>query len=244
MGYLSNVNAKNIKKDKLMSKRILVVDDEAEIRGIIKTYLSSEGFNIIEAGEGFKALEILKTEKIDLIILDVMMPKMDGWQLCKEIRKTSKVPIIMLTARSEEYDKLFGFELGVDDYMVKPFSPRELNARVKAILNRSDISNYEEDSFEIQDLKINYNARVVKLENKELILTPKEYELLSFFIKNRGIVFSRDKLLDEVWGYEFGGDSRTVDTHVKVLRERLKHRRIWITTVWGVGYKFEIGENL
>lgn len=244
MGYLSNVNAKNIKKDKLMSKRILVVDDEAEIRGIIKTYLSSEGFNIIEAGEGFKALEILKTEKIDLIILDVMMPKMDGWQLCKEIRKTSKVPIIMLTARSEEYDKLFGFELGVDDYMVKPFSPRELNARVKAILNRSDVSNYEEDSFEIQDLKINYNARVVKLENKELILTPKEYELLSFFIKNRGIVFSRDKLLDEVWGYEFGGDSRTVDTHVKVLRERLKHRRIWITTVWGVGYKFEIGENL
>lgn len=227
-----------------MSKRILVVDDEAEIRGIIKTYLSSEGFNITEAGEGFKALEILNTEKIDLIILDVMMPKMDGWQLCKEIRKTSKVPIIMLTARSEEYDKLFGFELGVDDYMVKPFSPRELNARVKAILNRSDVSNYEEDTFEIQDLKINYNSRVVRLENKELILTPKEYELLSFFIKNRGIVFSRDKLLDEVWGYDFRGDSRTVDTHVKILRERLKHRRIWIITVWGVGYKFEIEENL
>ncbi len=227
-----------------MSKRILVVDDEKEIRGIIKTYLESDGFEIIEANDGFKALEMFKIHKLDMIILDVMMPRMDGWQFCREIRKTSNVPIIMLTARSEEYDKLFGFELGVDDYMVKPFSPRELNARVKAILNRSDISNYEEDSFEFEDFKINYKSRVVMINNKEIILTPKEYDLLSFFIKNQGIVFSRDKLLDEVWGYDFGGDSRTVDTHIKVLRERLKHRRSWIHTVWGVGYKFETEENI
>ncbi len=227
-----------------MSKRILVVDDEKEIRGIIKTYLESEGFEIIEASDGLKALEIFKTHKLDIVILDVMMPKMDGWQFCKEVRKTSKIPIIMLTARSEEYDKLFGFELGVDDYVVKPFSPRELNARVKAILNRSEISNYEDDTFEIEDFKLNYKSRVVTIDNKEIILTPKEYDLLSFFTKNQGIVFSRDKLLDEVWGYDFGGDSRTVDTHIKGLRERLKHRRSWIATVWGVGYKFEIGENI
>lgn len=227
-----------------MSKRILVVDDEREIREIIKTYLKSEGFEIEEASDGLKALEMFKLQKFDMVILDVMMPKMDGWQFCKEVRKASKVPIIMLTARSEEYDKLFGFELGVDDYMVKPFSPRELNARVKAILNRSDISNYEDDVFELEDFRINYKSRVVTIENKEIILTPKEYDLLSFFIKNQGVVFSRDKLLDEVWGYDFGGDSRTVDTHIKGLRERLKHRRNWITTVWGVGYKFEIGENI
>lgn len=227
-----------------MSKKILIVDDENDIREIIKTYLKNEGFEVIEASDGLIALEIFEINKIDMVILDVMMPKMDGWQVCREIRKASRVPIIMLTARSEEYDKLFGFELGVDDYVVKPFSPRELNARVKAILNRSDIVSREDDILEIEDFKINYKSRVVKINNKEIILTPKEYDLLSFFTKNQGIVFSRDKLLDEIWGYDFIGDSRTVDTHIKVIRERLKHRKNWILTVWGVGYKFEIGENI
>lgn len=227
-----------------MEKGVLVVDDEKEIRKIIKTYLVQEGIDVLEAADGSEALKVFDNEKVDLIILDVMMPKMDGWQTCKEIRKNSKVPIIMLTARGEEYDKLFGFELGVDDYVVKPFSPRELIARVKAVFQRIDMFKSEDEIYIIEDLKINIKSRVVSISEEEMILTPKEYDLLSFFVKNKGIVFSRDKILDEVWGYEFVGDSRTVDTHVKVLRERLGKKRSWISTIWGVGYKFEPGENI
>lgn len=227
-----------------MGKGVLVVDDEKEIRKIIKTYLVQEGIDVLEAADGSEALKVFDKEKVDLIILDVMMPKMDGWQTCKEIRKNSKVPIIMLTARGEEYDKLFGFELGVDDYVVKPFSPRELIARVKAVFQRIDMFKSEDEIYIIEDLKINIKSRVASISEEEMILTPKEYDLLSFFVKNKGIVFSRDKILDEVWGYEFIGDSRTVDTHVKVLRERLGKKRSWISTIWGVGYKFEPGENI
>lgn len=227
-----------------MGKTVLVVDDEKEIRKIIGTYLLQEGIVVLEAEDGYEALKAFDNEKIDLIILDVMMPKMDGWQVCKEIRKQSKVPIIMLTARGEEYDKLFGFELGVDDYVVKPFSPRELTARVKAVFQRIDVFKNEEEIYVVEDLKINVKSRVASISEEEITLTPKEYDLLSFFVKNRGIVFSRDKLLDEVWGYDFIGDSRTVDTHVKILRERLGRNRSWISTVWGVGYKFEPGEKI
>lgn len=227
-----------------MGKTVLVVDDEKEIRKIIGTYLLQEGIVVLEAEDGYEALKVFDNEKIDLIILDVMMPKMDGWQVCKEIRKQSKVPIIMLTARGEEYDKLFGFELGVDDYVVKPFSPRELTARVKAVFQRIDMFKPEDEIYIVEDLKINVKSRVASISEEEITLTPKEYDLLSFFVKNRGIVFSRDKLLDEVWGYDFIGDSRTVDTHVKILRERLGRNRSWISTVWGVGYKFEPGEEI
>lgn len=227
-----------------MGKAVLVVDDEKEIRKIIKTYLMQDEMAVLEAADGSEALRIFENEQVDLIILDVMMPKMDGWQTCKEIRKKSKVPIIMLTARGEEYDKLFGFELGVDDYVVKPFSPRELMARVKAVFQRIDMFKAEDEIYIIEELKINIKSRVASISEEELILTPKEYELLSFFVKNKGIVFSRDKILDEVWGYEFFGDSRTVDTHVKILREKLGKKRSWISTIWGVGYKFEPGENV
>lgn len=168
---------------------------------------------------------------------------MDGWKVCREIRKFSNVPIIMLTARGEEYDKLFGFELGVDDYMVKPFSPKELIARTKAVLGRGDAkSGAVQDVMEIHDLKINFDARNVYLESELISLTPKEYDLLSFFAKNKDKVFSREQLLNQVWGYDFAGDARTVDTHVKMLRESLRHRRKWIVTSWGIGYKFEVGE--
>lgn len=227
-----------------MEKSVLIVDDEKEIRKIIRTYLEKEGIAVVEAEDGYRALEVFDDSNVDVVILDVMMPKMDGWQTCRELRKKSKVPIIMLTARGEEYDKLFGFELGVDDYVVKPFSPRELTARVKAILQRIDMFKGEEEIYIIEDLKINIKSRVASISEEELVLTPKEYDLLSFFVKNKGIVFSRDKILDEVWGYEFIGDSRTVDTHVKVLRERLGKKRSWISTVWGVGYKFEPGEKI
>ncbi|MGL5258009.1 MAG: response regulator transcription factor [Proteocatella sp.] len=227
-----------------MEKAVLVVDDEKEIRKIIKTYLMQSKMAVLEAADGSEALRVFENEQVDLIILDVMMPKMDGWQTCKEIRKKSKVPIIMLTARGEEYDKLFGFELGVDDYVVKPFSPRELMARVKAVFQRIDMFKAEDEIYIIEELKINIKSRVASISEEELILTPKEYELLSFFVKNKGIVFSRDKILDEVWGYEFVGDSRTVDTHVKILREKLGKKRSWISTIWGVGYKFEPGEKV
>lgn len=227
-----------------MGKAVLVVDDEKEIRKIIKTYLMQAEMAVLEAADGSEALRIFENENVDLVILDVMMPKMDGWQTCKEIRKSSKVPIIMLTARGEEYDKLFGFELGVDDYVVKPFSPRELLARVKAVFQRIDMFKANEEIYIVEDLKINIKSRVASISEEEMVLTPKEYELLSFFVKNKGIVFSRDKILDEVWGYDFVGDSRTVDTHVKILREKMGKKRSWISTVWGVGYKFEPGEKV
>lgn len=228
----------------MMRKKVLVIDDEKSIRDIIGEYLTEEGFEFVEAPDGIRGLEIFRSVSPDLVILDVMMPKMDGWKVCREIRSESVTPVIMLTARGEEYDKLFGFELGADDYMVKPFSPRELIARVKAVLLRGSVNERKDhEIIEIEDLRIDFDARSIYLGEEHLNLTPKEYDLLSFFVKNSGRVFSREQLLNQVWGYEFVGDARTVDTHVKMLRENLRHHRNWIVTSWGVGYKFEAGEK-
>ena len=228
----------------MMRKKVLVIDDEKSIRDIIGEYLTEEGFEFVEAPDGIRGLEIFRSLSPDLVILDVMMPKMDGWKVCREIRSESVTPVIMLTARGEEYDKLFGFELGADDYMVKPFSPRELIARVKAVLLRGSVNERKNhEIIEIEDLRIDFDARSIYLGEEHLNLTPKEYDLLSFFVKNSGRVFSREQLLNQVWGYEFVGDARTVDTHVKMLRENLRHHRNWIVTSWGVGYKFEAGEK-
>lgn len=228
----------------MMRKKVLVIDDEKSIRDIIGEYLTQEGFEFVEAPDGIRGLEIFRSAGPDLVILDVMMPKMDGWKVCREIRSESVTPVIMLTARGEEYDKLFGFELGADDYMVKPFSPRELIARVKAVLSRGSVNERKDhEIIEIEDLRIDFDARSIYLGEEHLNLTPKEYDLLSFFVKNSGRVFSREQLLNQVWGYEFVGDARTVDTHVKMLRENLRHHRNWIVTSWGVGYKFEVGEK-
>ncbi|MDF1616080.1 response regulator transcription factor [Petrocella sp. FN5] len=222
--------------------KVLIADDEKGIRNIIAEYLSQEGIEVIEAVDGVDALNQFKNHSVDLVILDVMMPKMEGWTVCKEIRKVSKIPIIMLTARGEEYDKLLGFELGIDDYVVKPFSPKELRARVKAHLARrqdllDEIPKKQEMTF--GELRINLDARSVWLIDGYLQLTPKEYELLVFFAKNPNKVFSREQLLSAVWGYDYFGDDRTVDTHVKTLREHLKSYRKWIVTIWRIGYKFD-----
>ena len=225
---------------------MLIVDDEEKIREMIKEYTSHEGFEIDEAANGEDALILFGQKEYTLILLDVMMPKIDGWTVCREIRKTSQVPIIMLTARGEEYDKLFGFELGADDYIVKPFSPKELLARIKAIARRScNNSNNEakKENFSFEGLKIEFNSRNVHIDGKLVNLTPKNYELLNFFVENPNKVFSREQLLKAVWGYDFYGEDRTVDTHVKMLRESLGDYRKFIVTVWGTGYKFETGEE-
>jgi DNA-binding response OmpR family regulator len=227
-------------------KLILVVDDEQGIRDIIKEYLVPEDFEVIEAVDGVDALNKFKNHNIVFVILDVMLPKMDGWKVCREIRSSSRVPIIMLTARGEEYDKLFGFELGVDDYIVKPFSPKELLARIKAILLRSNLSledPVKPNRIQLADLLIDFDARNVYLQQNLISMTPKEYDLLTFFVNHQGKVFSREQLLNLVWGYEFLGDVRTVDTHVKMLRESLGKYRKWIVTAWGIGYKFEAEEG-
>lgn len=224
--------------------KILIVDDEERIREMIREYTSLEGFDIDEASDGTEALNLFGQSKYSLVILDVMMPKMDGWTVCREIRKTSQVPVIMLTASGEEYDKLFGFELGVDDYIVKPFSPKELLARMKAIIRRStstDDNTNKGDRISFEGLIIEFNSRNVYVDGNSVSLTPKEYELLNFFVQNPNRVFSRDQLLNSVWGYDFIGDDRTVDTHVKMLRESLGDYRKFIVTVWGTGYKFEVG---
>lgn len=224
-------------------KRILIVDDEDRIREMIKEYISLEGYAADEAPDGIEALKLLEENQYSLVILDVMMPKMDGWSTCREIRKSSDVPVIMLTARGEEYDKLFGFELGVDDYIVKPFSPKELLARMKAIIRRRAAagSSAREDKASYGGLVIEFDSRNVYIDGNIVNLTPKEYELLSFFARNPNRVFSREQLLSSVWGYDFAGDDRTVDTHIKMLREHLKEYRHYIVTVWGTGYKFEMG---
>lgn len=223
------------------NSRILIVDDEELIRDLIKEYISLENFVVDEAIDGVQALQLFKQFNYDLIILDVMMPGMDGWSVCREIRKTSQVPVIMLTARGEEYDKLLGFELGVDDYMVKPFSPRELLARMKAIMRRSVARDEPDDYISFEGLTIVFDSHNVYVDDNLVNLTPKEYELLTFFARNTNRVFSREQLLDSVWGYDFMGDTRTVDTHIKMLRESLGAYRKFIVTVWGTGYKFETG---
>ena len=224
--------------------RILVADDEERIRDMIREYLGLEDYEVDEAVDGVEVLNLVKQKEYSLIVLDVMMPKLDGWTVCKQIRKNSDVPVIMLTARGEEYDKLLGFESGVDDYMVKPFSPRELLARIKAILRRhtNTSEQKEEDIIKIKGLVIEFDSRNVTVDGQPVNLTPKEYELLVFFVRNPRKVFSREQLLNSIWGYDFAGDDRTVDTHIKMLRESLGPYRIFVVTVWGVGYKFEAGE--
>lgn len=227
----------------MADERILIIEDENRIREMLKEYLENEGFKITEAADGAEGLEKFKASEFDMIILDVMLPKVDGWSVCREIRRTSSIPVMMLTARGEEYDRLFGFELGVDDYIVKPFSPKELVARMKAVLRRSSgiSKSASTDVFEYKELSINIGARKVTIAGVKVEMTPKEFDLLSFFINNRDRVYTREQLLDKVWGYEFGGDYRTIDTHVKMLRESLGEYRKLIVTAWGVGYKFEIG---
>lgn len=229
----------------MAGERILLVEDESRIREMVREYLENEGFVITEAVDGADGLDKFKSSEFDMLVLDVMLPKIDGWSVCREVRRTSTKPILMLTARGEEYDRLFGFELGVDDYIVKPFSPKELVARMKAVLRRSSNTannNSASDLFEYKSLSVNINSRKVTISGKNIEMTPKEFELLSFFVKNRDRVFTREQLLDRVWGYEFGGDYRTVDTHVKMLRESLGEYRNLLVTVWGVGYKFEMEE--
>ena len=219
--------------------KLLVVDDEARIRELVKKYATFEQYDVTEAENGMQAVELCRQQDFDLIIMDVMMPDLDGFSACREIRKTSAVPILMLSARGEEYDKLHGFELGIDDYVVKPFSPKELMMRVGAILKRSGAKSESREVVDIGDLRVDFTARRVTLEGKPLDLSPKEYDLLFYLVRNRGIALTREKLLSEIWGYDFFGDDRTLDTHIKLLRRQLGPYADRITTLRGVGYRFE-----
>ncbi len=217
--------------------KLLIVDDEQKIREIISKYAQFEGYSTEEAPDGLTAVEMLREKDYDLVILDVMMPDLDGFSVCKELRKTSKIPVIMLSARGEEYDRIHGFEVGIDDYVVKPFSPKELMMRVSAILKRTNsISN---DTFEHEGLKVDFAGRIVYINGKKTDLTPKEYDLLFYLIKNKGIALTREKLISNVWGYDYFGDDRTLDTHIKLLRKNLGEYSNLIVTLRGVGYRFE-----
>lgn len=221
-------------------KKLLIVDDEEKIREVIKEYAEFEGYLAEEAGDGMEAVKMVKDGDFDLVIMDIMMPKLDGFSAVKEIRKSKNIPVIMLSARTEEYDKLFGFELGADDYVVKPFSPKELMARVNAVLKRNDASvSGVVDEAKFDGLTVDFAGRNVFVDGEKVVLTPKEYELLYYFVKNVGIALSRERLLKDVWGYDYYGDDRTVDTHVKMLRSSIKKYRKFILTLRGVGYKFE-----
>ena len=222
--------------------KILVVDDESRMRKLVKDFLTKKNFQVLEAGNGVEAMDIFYEEKdIALIILDVMMPKMDGWEVCREIRKNSKVPIIMLTARSDERDELLGFDLGVDEYISKPFSPKILVARVEAILRRTGQNN-PEDVISAGGIVIDKAAHLATVDGKPMELSFKEFELLTYFLENQGIALSREKILNSVWNYDYFGDARTIDTHVKKLRSKMGDKGEYIKTVWGMGYKFEVDE--
>ena len=234
-----------------MEQKILVVDDEQRMRKLVKDFLVRENFTVLEAADGEEAVDVFLAEKnIDLIILDVMMPKMDGWQVCREIRQYSKVPIIMLTARGAENDELRGFELGVDEYISKPFSPKILVARVQAILRRTvqaeetpagATSSKKEDTVKYEDLEVSLSGYTVIYKGHQIEMPPKELELLYFLASQPNQVFTREQLLDKIWGYDYIGDTRTVDVHVKRIREKIKDGKNWsVTTVWGIGYKFEV----
>ena len=219
--------------------KIMVVDDESRMRKLVRDFLTREGFKVIEAGDGEEAVDLFYANRdVALIILDVMMPKMDGWQTCREIRAESKVPIIMLTAKGDEQDELRGFELGVDEYISKPFSPKILVARVEAILRRSGKAETEE-MLSAGGIEINKTAHEVSVDGKKIDLSFKEFELLSYFLENQGIALSREKILNHVWNYDYFGDARTIDTHVKKLRSKLGDKGDLIHTIWGMGYKFE-----
>ncbi len=225
-----------------MMYRLLVVDDEANIRNVVREYAEFEEYEVTEAENGMEAVNLCREQDFDLIIMDVMMPRLDGFSACKEIRKKKDTPVIMLSARGEEYDKLFGFEIGIDDYVVKPFSPKELMARVRAVINRHNtVSEAQPANRRIvfEGLEIDVAGREVYVDGQRASMTPKEYDLLFYLVKNKGLALTRDKLLEEVWGYDFFGDDRTVDTHIKMLRGSLGVYRKFIVTLRGMGYKFD-----
>ena len=224
--------------------KILVVDDEVNIRRVVREYAEFEGYEVAEAENGMEAVEMVKSEDFDFIVMDIMMPKLDGFSTCKEIKKYKTIPVIMLSARGEEYDKLFGFELGIDDYVVKPFSPKELMARIKAVLKRNNVSESTvPEKLVFEGLEIDIAGREVYVDGEKASMTPKEYDLLFYLVKNKNLALTRDKLLEEVWGYDFFGDDRTVDTHIKMLRNSLGQYRKFIVTLRGMGYKFEYVQN-
>ena len=221
--------------------KILVCDDDKDIVEAIDIYLTQEGYEVLKAYDGDEAIKVLKRNEVDLLIMDVMMPRLDGWGVLKQIRKSSTVPVILLTARNEEYDRLLGFELGVDDYIGKPFSPRELIARMKALIKRAGASQGAGAIYTLGGLRVDTAARTAQIDGEAVALSPKEFDLLAFFVSRPEVAFTRDQLLNHVWGYDFFGDARTVDTHVKSLREKLGAYREHIVTVWGTGYRFSGG---
>ncbi|MCY6485345.1 response regulator transcription factor [Clostridium aestuarii] len=224
-----------------MYKKVLVVEDEERMREIVSDYLRVSGFEVFEAGDGKMAMEIFEENQFDIVILDIMIPELDGWSVCKRIRKQSDIPIIMLTARSDEDDKLMGFELGADEYVTKPFSPKVLVARVKTLLKRIDGTiRSEEQAVNIEGIEVNKKSHIVKVDNKVVELSPKEYQLLCYMMENKGVVLSRENILNKVWGYDYFADSRVVDTHIKKLRKKLGHKSQYIRTLIRVGYKFEV----
>lgn len=220
--------------------KILIADDEQKIREVLREYAEFEGHEVTEAVDGMQTVELVKSGEFDIIIMDIMMPRLDGFSACKEIRKFNSTPVLMLSARGEEYDKLFGFEIGADDYVVKPFSPKEVLARVNAIIKRNQTQEVQNDLAIFEGLEINFTARDVKIDGVKVSLTPKEYDLLFYLVRNKNIALSRNKLLEAVWGYDFFGDDRTIDTHIKMLRNNLGDYRKFIVTLRGMGYKFEI----
>lgn len=220
--------------------KILVVDDESRMRKLVRDFLTHKDFQVVEAGDGAEALDVFYGNKdISLVILDVMMPKLDGWQVCREIRQYSKVPIIMLTAKADERDELLGYELGIDEYITKPFSPKILVARVEAVLRRSS-NLIQEDVIRAGGIELDVNAHMVTIDGEPIELSFKEFELLHYFVMNQGVALSREKILNNVWNYDYFGDARTIDTHVKKLRSKLGERGEYIKTIWGMGYKFEV----
>lgn len=226
----------------MKARKVLIIDDEAELRQLVRLYFEKESFKCVEAADGQQALELLKTDTFDLIILDIMMPNIDGVTFCMKVRETSSVPIIFLTARGDEWDRVHGLRIGADDYVVKPFSPNELVARAEAVLRRAQPSDRKKYFLQFGPIEINVKGRQVLLEKEPLPLTLKEYELLLFLCRHQGQVLNREQLLDHVWGYDYEGGIRTVDTHIKTLRMKLKEYGKFIQTVWGVGYKFEVQE--
>lgn len=221
---------------------ILVVDDEEKIRTVIKKYAEFEGYTITEAGNGIQAIKLCRDKDFDLIVLDIMMPELDGFSACKEIFKFKKIPVIMLSARGEEYDKIHGFELGIDDYVVKPFSPRELMMRINVVINRNkktDTNELGHEVYQKESLLVDFTGRMVSIDGEITNMTPKEYDLLFYMVKNRGIALTREKLISDVWGYDYYGDERTLDTHIKLLRSSLGEYRKYLVTLRGVGYRFE-----
>ena len=221
--------------------RILIVDDEERIRNLIRKYAEFQGYEVAEASDGLEAVEVCRMRDFDVIVMDIMMPELDGFSACKEIRKVRDTPVIMLSARGEEYDKLYGFELGIDDYVVKPFSPRELMARVQAVTERyrKKTDDPDRDLFILEGLTVDFTSRTVTVDGRRIDMTPKEYDLFFYLVRNRNIALTREKILTEVWGYDYYGDERTLDTHIKLLRNSLGRYRKFIITLRGVGYRFE-----